>query len=104
MRVYTVVDLTGHIKNKRRQLSILLLWYSKAAISNPGPFIDSNSINQSGGDIKRTGKHLKDPLSTGMLWVDQQYQNTILDCQKQTNSLKLMTEEPPVQTNTKSLL
>ena len=38
----------------------------------------------------------KGPLSTGILWVDQQYHNAILDCQKQTNSLKLMTEEPPM--------
>ena len=40
---------------------------------------------------------IKEPLSTGMLWVDQRYHNAILECQQQENSLKLIAEEPPVQ-------
>ena len=57
----------------------------------------------------RLGQHcicvhmFNDPLSTGMLLVNQQYHNAILDCQKQTNSVKLMTAEPPCKTNTKPL-
>ena len=41
-------------------------------------------------------KTLKDPLSTGMLWVDQQYHNAILDCQKQNKLFKTNDWRAPV--------
>ena len=37
-----------------------------------------------------------------MLWVDQQYHDAILDYQKETNSLKQMTEDPPLQNTYKA--
>ena len=41
------LNLTGHIGNKTRQLSVSLIWYpGRSILSNAGPFLLTNPVSQ----------------------------------------------------------